>query len=150
MIKQYRDTDYYVDEEGEVYSTRRGKMRRLAHKHNQTGIRIQVILSDDGRTTTTVRRMVWTAFRGEIPQGYCVQSPCKTDVCLNTLYLVPYNEIQKKKRSKKVISYTLNRVWQNAGECGDDLGYCRASISYACEKKYISKNLAYYQLEYYE
>lgn len=102
-----------------------------------------------------VHDLVWTVFKGEIPEGYIVHhiNEDKSDNRLENLELmsmsahsrmhktgIPCSEKTRIKLSKKVIQITLDgkpeKLWGSLKEIERKLGFAHTHISDCCRGKY--------------
>lgn len=87
-----------------------------------------------------VRRIVWEAFKGEIPEGYVVVSKNGRTFCdIYSLELITQKELGKRTgayaKSKKVIDYRNKKIYSSAREAARNLPASRQMITDICNGK---------------
>lgn len=90
--KQYRDSIYYVNKDGDIYSEYSKKYIKgvLRKVNNKEYVYVDVLNSETHkRQHINVHKMVWIAWNGEIPRGYQVnhKNDNGLDNRLNNLYI---------------------------------------------------------------
>jgi hypothetical protein len=68
-MKRYKNSGYFVTMEGEVFSTRRGGMRRLKATKYSNGYHVVCLYTDDGKERFLLHRLVLEVFTGQSSMG---------------------------------------------------------------------------------
>lgn len=154
---QWKDTHYYVDEEGGVHHLySKGAIRRLKpyYKKNAKGKKKWVVhLTIDGkRKEVLVSRMVWEVFKGEIPEGYFVVhiNGASTMNDLYNLKLVSRKDLGKQYggfAGRLIINLDTGDVYRGTRRAGKALYCSRTTISDICNGKCKNPivNVAWYE-----
>lgn len=141
---------YEVSNLGRVRSLKFGKIKILKLQSNKYGY-ITVNLCKNGKSKTfQVHRLVWLAFKGEIPEGYEINhiDEDASNPCLDNLNLLTHTENinygthnQKviEKRSDPVLQLTLDgelvKEWPSMAEAERQTGISHTNISNCCNGK---------------
>ena len=134
-LKQFRDTRYYLNTNGEVFlKLKRGGYRQTkGFVDSEKRTRINV-----GSKKYSLSRMVYETFKGEIPKGYVVvhRNGCSTMNDLGNLMLVEQKDSAKycklRKTTKKVINLDTHKIYKGLHSANKDLKSCRQTIALVC------------------
>lgn len=83
---RWKDTNWFVSDEGRVKEMVNGVARYHEGCRDDKAVRIQI-----NKRKMTMQRLVWEAFRGEVPEGYVIRhiNGCITMNDLFNLEIVP-------------------------------------------------------------
>ena len=149
--------DYVCDEEGNVYSLKNGKIRKLKPCLNKDGY-LHFNICKDGKQVAhpRVHRFVWECIKGAIPDGYHVDHLDfnRSNNSIENLKAIPSSENQarlskdgrkrqveatKKANSQPVLQLdkqgNLIAEFPSASEAARQLGCNRCHISECCKGK---------------
>ena len=108
-----------------------------------------------GKINKPIKNLVWKAFRGEIPKGYCVvHKGMKRDDSLYSLECIPKKQLASKTgmyaNSQKVVDLDRKRIYRSASEAGRRLNCSRQAITSTCrgETKRPMFNVAWWDEEH--
>ena len=145
---QYQASNY-----GRIKSHKFGKEKILKLRKTIWGYLVVGLYKNGKQITYFVHRLVWSAFHGEIPEGYEInhKDEDKTNNRLDNLELVTRKEnnnygtrneraaktqTNRKDLSKPVFQYTLEgelvKEWESQKEVERQLGYLQSNISNCC------------------
>lgn len=62
-LKQYQQTDYYVNEQGEIFSNKSGELKKMATTINNKGYQCVNLYIDGKKFTKKLHRMILETFR---------------------------------------------------------------------------------------
>ena len=148
--KQY-DKDYWVSDLGRVKRVyKNGNVKYLSQvKRDSKDKSLRVKLHCK---YVSIRRLVWTIFNGEIPEGYAIinKNGCHTMNDLYNLVMVPMHDgvVQNNKsKMKQVINLDSGVVYPSVRYAGQKLHISHQSIAYYCRGK--CKN-PIYNVEYFD
>lgn len=98
---------YFINELGEVYSTRKGVKTKMNPflRSGYPSIEIAFRGDDPFRKTFKVHKLMWETFHGEVPDGYVIDhiDRDKTNNNINNLRLATPSDNSKNKQSSKMI-----------------------------------------------
>ena len=145
--KQYRDTRYYVSNLGRCKKIGKVKeyfIKPFVKKQKKGSNYMIVVVCDDngGRTTTKFAKMVYEAFNGPIPEGYCVchRNKCQSDNHLVNLELLTRQElgiVHGSRHKHNMLIYDIDNdcYYKNTREAAKHLHISRQTVSDYCNKK---------------
>ena len=149
VYAQWKDTPYYCDEEGNVYRKWSKQMKPLVAYPKASGKRkgtyIVHLCLNYKRIEVRVAKMMWEAFYGEVPEGYCVthKNGAKSMNDLYNLKLTTISETCKISggtgRRKYVMDMKTRKIYKSAREAGRVLGVSGQTICDTCNKKHKSR-----------
>ena len=123
--KQYKDTNLWVSSEGRFASTYlKDKLVNPTYHKQTNSYRIHA----DGKFLTPAK-VVWEAFKGPIPEGYCVVNKrgYRSMFDIYSLELVPRSKVMSEsssKRAKRIINLETGEIYRNAEEAAKKLFIC--------------------------
>ena len=147
--RQYKDTDFYVSDQGRVKRIIKGKEYELGffakHESKQTNtVKIN-------NKNIPIKNLVYELFKGEIPKGYyVVHKTGKHDDSIYNLEAITVQEhghrIGKFGNSRKVADLDKRIIYRSASEAGRRLHCSRQVVCGICEgkRKKPMFNLAWY------
>lgn len=151
-------TEYGCDENGNVYSFKRGAIRKIKPTSHGQGYLYFTVYSDGNMVVqSSVHRFVWECIKGEIPTGYHVDHLDfdRENNCIDNLLARPAKENivrqseegmrrrteeVKKARSKPVLQLDIKtgeviKKWDSAAEANRQTGIHFSHISDCCRGK---------------
>lgn len=151
--RQYKDTDFYVSDQGRVKRIIKGKEYELGffakHESKQTNtVKIN-------NKNIPIKNLVYELFKGEIPKGYYVvhKNGMLRDDSIYNLEAVTVQKhgsrVGKYGNAQKVADLDRRIIYRSASEAGRRLNISRQSICHICRgmTKNPVYNLAWYDAE---
>lgn len=142
----------YVSDQGRCKRIYNGKEYEVGHWSKDASKRVNVVKI--GTVNVPIKNLVWKAFRGEIPHGYCVvHKGMKRDDSLYSLECIPKKKLASKTgmyaNSQKVVDLDRKRIYRSASEAGRRLNCSRQAITSTCrgETKRPMFNVAWWDEE---
>lgn len=135
--KHIEGTNYYVSDEGRFACTYNGeRLVEPVYKPKTNSYQIRIA----GRFCIPAR-VVWEAFKGPVPEGYCVVNSrgYKTMWDIHSLKLISISEMTSnaaKSKARKVKDIETKKVYRNADEAGEDLFLTPNYVRNICEGRH--------------
>lgn len=141
--KQYKDTDYWVSDQGRVF--RRWKSKdteitgyRRTRKKSSNGKQIYVKFYGKEKT---LKNIIWETFRGPIPEGMMVvhKNGAATMNDLYNLELITQKESGQRyghmSKRRKIINLNTGKIYRGTRDAAAKLYISRQTVSDYCNGK---------------
>ena len=158
VYEQWFDTDYYCDENGNVYHKWNKGMKKLTPYRKSTGKSagkyIVHICQNYKRKEVAVSKMVWESFYGEVPKGYSVVhiNGAKSMNDLYNLILMSNEDIGhttggKTGKAKWVIDHDTGKIYKGCRSAAKALYCSKQTICDICNglRKKPIVNVSWYE-----
>jgi len=151
-IKQFRDTNYYVSTNGDIYRKNIKYVVKLNHKIMRDNNYSRRRLHINGHQYT-VSRMVYECFKGKIPKGYVIvhSDGCCTNDNITNLLIAKKEDARKyckyDAKAFKIIDLRNGNIYRGIRNVSRKYMYSRYLIKKICEGKKKAPphlNFAYY------
>jgi len=152
-LKQYKDTNYYVNINAEVYHLLPSGRYKKLKGCNELKTKSQRIRMHIGDKKIPLSKIVWETFVGPVKDGYVLshKNGCSSMNDLANLKLIKRNEINriryKNKTTRKIINLSTREIYKGSRQAAKSLKHSRKCITKICDGVKLQKlklNIAWY------